>query len=143
MRNFSALLAGLVFGIGLAVSGMLNPQKVIGFLDLFGNWDPSLAFVMGGALLVTIPGYRLVWSRPAPMFDTSFSRPTNTRIDTPLMLGALMFGAGWGLVGLCPGPAVAALSTGSVKIVVFVAAMAAGMAAYNWFGARPAKAQTT
>ena len=118
---------GFLFGLGLIVSGMINPAKVLGFLDLFGNWDPSLAFVMGGALAVTIPGYYLVLKRPAPVLSTTFDVPVKTQIDRPLLAGAACFGVGWGLVGLCPGPAIAALGSGQIEALVFVAAMVIGM----------------
>lgn len=142
-RNLSALLAGLVFGLGLTVSEMVNPAKVLGFLDLFGDWDPSLAFVMGGALIVTAIGYRLVWMRPRPVFADRFQVPGNRDIDARLAIGAVLFGIGWGLVGLCPGPAIAALGFGGVPVYGFLAAMALGMGIYEAWdrrgqGARPA-----
>jgi len=130
-RNLSALLAGLVFGLGLTVSQMVNPAKVLAFLDLFGNWDPSLAFVMGAALAVTAIGYRLAWRRPAPVFADRFQLPGNRRIDARLALGAVLFGIGWGLVGLCPGPAIASLAIGGAPAALFLAAMAAGMALFE------------
>ncbi len=130
-KNISGLLAGLVFGIGLTLSQMLNPAKVLAFLDILGNWDPSLAFVMGGALLVTAIGYRLVWQRDKPAFADRFQVPGNRTIDTRLAIGAIMFGIGWGLVGLCPGPAIAALTVGGLPIIGFMAAMIAGMIAYE------------
>jgi hypothetical protein len=130
-KNISGLLAGLVFGIGLTLSQMLNPAKVLAFLDILGNWDPSLAFVMGGALLVTAIGYRLVWQREKPAFADRFQVPGNRKIDTRLAIGAIMFGIGWGLVGLCPGPAIAALTIGGLPIIGFMAAMIAGMIAYE------------
>jgi uncharacterized membrane protein YedE/YeeE len=130
-KNISGLLAGLVFGIGLTLSQMLNPAKVLAFLDILGNWDPSLAFVMGGALLVTAIGYRLVWQREKPAFADRFQVPGNRTIDTRLAIGAIMFGIGWGLVGLCPGPAIAALTVGGLPIIGFMAAMIAGMIAYE------------
>lgn len=130
-KNISGLLAGLVFGIGLTLSQMLNPAKVLAFLDILGNWDPSLAFVMGGALIVTAIGYRLVWQREKPAFADRFQVPGNRTIDTRLAIGAIMFGIGWGLVGLCPGPAIAALTIGGLPIIGFMAAMIAGMIAYE------------
>lgn len=130
-KNISGLLAGLVFGIGLTLSQMLNPAKVLAFLDILGNWDPSLAFVMGGALIVTAIGYRLVWQRKKPAFADRFQVPGNRTIDTRLAIGAIMFGIGWGLVGLCPGPAIAALTVGGLPIIGFMAAMIAGMIAYE------------
>jgi len=138
-RNISALLAGLVFGLGLTVSEMVNPAKVLAFLDLFGGWDPSLAFVMGAALLVTAIGYRLVWSRPSPVFAARFQVPGNRSLDARLAVGAVLFGIGWGLVGLCPGPAIAALTTGGMQAVAFLAAMVAGMVLFEGFDRLTAK----
>lgn len=130
-KNIVGLLAGLVFGIGLTVSQMTNPAKVLGFLDLFGDWDPSLALVMGGAMAVTTLGYFLVWKRKKPVFATTFQIPTNTKIDRPLIIGAVLFGAGWGLVGLCPGPAIAGLFIGGWPLLVFLGAMLSGMVIYE------------
>jgi uncharacterized membrane protein YedE/YeeE len=130
-RNIIALLAGLIFGIGLTVSQMVNPAKVLGFLDILGDWDPSLALVMASALIVTAIGYRLVWRRDAPVLAPAFQIPTDERIDGKLAGGALLFGAGWGLVGLCPGPAIAALVLGGLPALGFFAAMVAGMVAYE------------
>jgi uncharacterized membrane protein YedE/YeeE len=129
-RNFMAGLAGLVFGIGLVISEMINPAKVLGFLDVSGNWDPSLAFVMGGGLVTTFLGYRFVLSRSKPVFDASFHLPTNTAIDLKLVLGAILFGLGWGLVGLCPGPALAAITIGGSPLLIFVGAMLLGFAGH-------------
>ena len=126
-ESIAALLAGVVFGIGLAVSGMLIPDKVLNFLDVAGHWDPSLALVMGGALMVTIPGYYLVTRKSRPVLAESFSLPSATAIDGRLLLGAAMFGAGWGLSGLCPAPALVNITTGLVDLLVFVVAMLAGM----------------
>lgn len=131
MKQISALIAGFIFGLGLTVSQMVNPAKVIAFLDLFGNWDPSLAFVMGAALLVTAVGYRLSWQRETPVFDRAFQVPGNRKIDVRLALGAALFGVGWGLVGLCPGPAIAAISIGGVPALGFLAAMMAGIVMYE------------
>lgn len=127
MRIFSAFAAGLLFGIGLVVSQMIDPAKVIGFLDIAGAWDPSLALVMGAALVVTFIGYTLVFKRGKPLFEPSFQLPTKSAVDRPLLAGSALFGVGWGLSGLCPGPAIAGLSLGQVEIYVFVAAMVAGM----------------
>lgn len=132
-RNISALLAGLVFGLGLTVSQMVNPAKVLAFLDVLGDWDPSLAFVMGAALVVTAIGYRLVWTGQRPVFADQFQIPANRSIDIRLALGAVLFGVGWGLVGLCPGPAIAAISIGGAEAIGFLAAMAAGMALFEMF----------
>lgn len=126
MQVVSALLAGLVFGIGLIVSGMINPQKVQNFLDVFGAWDPSLAFVMGGAIAVAAPGFWLVLRRARPLFAQSFSLPQRRDIDARLVSGATLFGIGWGLSGYCPGPALTALPLLSEGTVVFVAALVAG-----------------
>ena len=105
-RNLAALAAGLLFGLGLAVAQMTNPLKVLAFLDIFGNWDPSLALVMGGAVAVTLVGFRLVLRQPAPLFDTKFHLPTRRDLDRNLLLGAALFGTGWGIAGFCPGPVV-------------------------------------
>jgi uncharacterized membrane protein YedE/YeeE len=123
----SGLIAGLLFGIGLAVSEMMNPAKVVGFLDIFGVWDPTLAFVMGGALLITAPGFWLARKRQRSILGASFHIPTRKDIDTRLLLGASLFGVGWGLAGFCPGPALAALSTAMPDVFLFVGSMLAGM----------------
>lgn len=128
LRPLFALLSGVLFGLGLTVSGMANPAKVLGFLDFAGAWDPTLALVMFGALVVTMPGFRLVLRRGRPWYADAFSLPTSTDLEPRLLIGAAMFGLGWGLAGLCPGPAVADLVTGRREILVFVAAMLAGMA---------------
>lgn len=127
MRNISALFVGVVFGLGLTVSQMTNPAKVVGFLDFFGSWDPSLLLVMGGALIVTTIGYRFVTKQNKPLFASNFHFPTTRNIDSQLILGSVLFGIGWGLVGLCPGPAIAAVSIGGLPILVFLFAMAAGV----------------
>jgi len=133
-RAAAALASGLVFGLGLAVSGMMNPARVIGFLDVAGDWDPTLAFVMGGALLVAVPAYRFIPRRGRPLLEEEFSLPEKKAIDTPLVGGSALFGVGWGLVGFCPGPAIAALGTGFVPVFAFVAAMLAGMALHARLG---------
>ncbi len=127
MQRIAALLAGLLFGAGLTLSGMVNPMKVVNFLDLFGTWDPTLIFVMGAGLAVTFIGYRLVLARAKPLYAESFSLPATTGIDGKLIGGSVLFGAGWGLTGFCPGPAIASLVFGLWPSVLFVAAMAAGM----------------
>ncbi len=132
LRNISALVAGTLFGIGLTVSQMVNPAKVIGFLDLFGKWDLSLAFVMGGALVVTTIGYRLVAKQKKPLFNTAFDIPANRTIDYKLASGAVLFGMGWGLVGLCPGPAIAAVLIGGLPLWVFLGAMTMGAFLYDF-----------
>ena len=123
----SSLLAGAISGAGLAISQMMNPAKVLAFLDFAGNWDPTLAFVMAGAILAAAPGFALARKRNAPMLRGRFQIPTRRDIDPPLMLGAAIFGVGWGLVGFCPGPAIATLGTGMWGVVVFVVAMLGGM----------------
>jgi uncharacterized protein len=132
LRMFVNLFAGALFGLGLAVSGMVNPQKVIAFLDVAGNWDPTLAFVMSGALLVTIPAFRQIFKRPRPVLADEFELPTKKDVDARLLGGSALFGVGWGLSGFCPGPAVTALATGLTPVFAFVVAMMAGMAIYKW-----------
>ncbi len=127
----SSLVAGLIFGGGLLISGMTETQKVQGFLDIFGDWDPSLAIVMAAALVVAFFGFILARRRATPVFAAQSLWPTKTAIDTPLIAGAVLFGAGWGLIGFCPGPAIADLSTGAPGVILFVAAMAVGMVAQN------------
>ena len=136
-RTFVALFAGMLFGLGLAMSGMMNPAKVVGFLDVAGGWDPTLAFVMGGALLVTVPAFRLILGRPRPILADGFALPTKSALDGRLLGGAALFGVGWGLSGFCPGPAVAALVTGLTPVFAFVAAMIAGMVLYAWVFEKP------
>ena len=126
-QPFFALLSGMLFSLGLAVSGMVNPAKVLAFLDLAGTWDPTLAFVMLGALVVTTPAFHFVLKRRQPWFAPRFALPTKTDLEPRLVFGAALFGIGWGLSGLCPGPAVTDLVTGQGGIVLFVIAMVAGM----------------
>jgi len=128
-RVLVALLIGLVFGTGIALSGMINPAKVLNFFDVAGSWDPSLAFVMGGALAVTAIGYRLVLKRSAPLFDARFHLPAHREIDLPLLAGAGLFGIGWGIAGFCPGGSIPALGLGEPAALIFVAAMACGIVA--------------
>lgn len=126
-RIITALVAGLIFGLGLALAGMTDPAKVIGFLDLAGAWNPALAFVMGAGVIVTFIGYRIVLARPKPVLDTKFQLPTRTDIDAPLVVGAALFGIGWGLAGYCPGPALSSLIAGNGEVFALVGAMIAGM----------------
>lgn len=126
MKNLYALLSGLVFGTGIAVSGMMDPAKVLNFFDIAGNWDPSLAFVMLGALAVTFFGYRLVWRRSAPLFGGRFQVPNSTVIDARLIGGSALFGIGWGIAGFCPGAAIPALGTGRWEVALFLVAVIAG-----------------
>ncbi|MGE5818627.1 MAG: DUF6691 family protein [Deltaproteobacteria bacterium] len=130
-KILSALIIGTIFGLGLAISQMVNPARVIGFLDVAGRWDPTLIFVMGGALLLTAPIFPVVLRRK-PFLAEQFSLPTKVDIDRPLLLGAIIFGVGWGLGGFCPGPALAALASGSPSVALFVVAMIAG----QWLGSR-------
>lgn len=122
-----AFVSGLIFAIGLGLGGMTQPAKVTAFLDVAGNWDPSLAFVMGGAILVYAPLYFLIRRRATPLFASTFSVPTRTELDPRLLGGAALFGIGWGLGGFCPGPAVTSLASGHPSVLTFVAAMLAGM----------------
>lgn len=130
MRIFNAFLCGLVFGLGLLVSGMANPAKVLGFLDLAGRWDPSLAFVMAGAIALAAVGFRLARTRKTSVLGAPMQLPTATRIDARLVGGSLLFGVGWGLAGFCPGPALVNAGSGEPRAWLFVAAMLAGMALY-------------
>lgn len=131
MSIFTALLAGLVFGIGLIVAGMTDPSKVIGFLDLAGAWDPSLAFVMGGAIAVGMIAFRFASRRERSLLGDAMRLPAARHIDRRLVLGGLAFGAGWGLAGYCPGPALASLASGGSKPLIFVGAMIAGMLVFE------------
>lgn len=126
MRALSGLLLGLLFGTGLLISGMSDPMRVLGFLDLFGEWDPSLAFVMGGAVLVATPLYALAQRRDKPLLDACFVLPAAARVDSRLVLGSALFGIGWGLAGYCPGPVLTALGFGIREPMVFFGAMLAG-----------------
>ena len=127
MTRISSLICGLLFGAGLAASGMTNTAKVIGFLDIFGQWQPDLIFVMGAAVLTTAITFYFVLKRKTPLFTEAFSVPLNTAIDKPLIIGAALFGIGWGLFGYCPGPAIAALVYFEPTTVIFVLAMLVGM----------------
>ena len=131
MRLLTALLIGLIFGLGISVSGMINPAKVLNFFDLAqiraGTWDPSLAFVMAGALAVAIPGYRLVFARPAPAFEDRFQLPDTRVIDRRLILGSATFGIGWGIAGFCPGGALPAIGSGDPVVFLFLAALIGGL----------------
>jgi uncharacterized membrane protein YedE/YeeE len=130
MHIIMALLVGLLFGVGLIISGMTDPGKVIGFLDLAGNWDPSLGFVMGGAILVGLVAFRFASGRTRSLLGDVMRLPTASQIDRRLVLGGLAFGAGWGLAGYCPGPALASIASGGAKPLIFTAAMLAGMAIF-------------
>lgn len=132
MQSTAAFATGLIFGLGLSISEMINPVRVIGFLDIAGRWDPTLIFVMGGALAITLPGYALILRRRRPLLDGEFYLPMKRAVDRPLILGAAIFGIGWGLGGFCPGPALAALASGSPAVFLFVLAMIAG----QWLAGR-------
>ena len=125
-RLITALIIGAIFGTGLAIAGMLNPSKVVGFLDIFGDWDPSLAFVMGGGVLVNAIGHRFVMKRKAPIQCAIFSMPRSTNIDKPLVIGSVIFGIGWGLSGLCPGPVVGSLLLNGQAMLPFFGLLIAG-----------------
>ena len=133
MQTLAALVCGLIFGWGLLISGMVDPAKVIGFLDIFGAWDPSLAVVMATALAVSGVGFRIVAARERPLLAAQRMWPTKSDVDAPLVIGATLFGVGWGLVGLCPGPAVENLATLSPRVIAFVVAMAFGMVFYSFW----------
>ncbi|WP_213685083.1 DUF6691 family protein [Roseicyclus sp.] len=127
MQLIIIYLVGVVFGTGIVVSGMANPAKVINFFDIAGTWDPSLAFVMGGALIVTAVGYRMVFGRARPLFEGRFVLPTARNLDARLIGGSAVFGVGWGIAGFCPGGALPALGTGRIEVILFVAALLGGI----------------
>jgi len=129
--SVAAFAVGLIFGVGLIVSGMFNPAKVLGFLDLAGAWDPSLAFVMAGAIAIGMAGFAVAAKRSTSLLETPMQLPQNRQIDVRLITGSVTFGVGWGLVGFCPGPALVALGFGQVKSVLFVIAMLVGMFAFE------------
>ncbi len=129
--TLSSFIVGLIFGLGLVVGGMTDPAKVIGFLDIAGLWDPSLAFVMGGALIVGVIAFRFARQRTTTFLGGAIRMPTKNDLDQRLVIGSLLFGAGWGLAGFCPGPALTSLGTGNSKAMLFVLAMIAGMALFE------------
>jgi len=143
-RHLVSFVSGLLFAIGLGVAGMTDPNKVLNFLDVFGDWDPSLAFVMGAGILVYAPVYQLLKGKPAPLFGEKFMWPTRNDVDVKLVVGAILFGIGWGIAGFCPGPAIvaatAAVAQGSAPPLVFFAAMALGMFVFgrvtSWLATR-------
>jgi uncharacterized membrane protein YedE/YeeE len=132
MSRISEFLVGLLFGLGLLLSGMADPGKVLGFLDLFGLWDPSLAFVMGGAIGVGFFAFALAKKRTSTFLGSALHLPKASQIDKRLVIGALLFGAGWGLAGFCPGPSLVSLASGQAKAGLFVGAMLTGMILYEW-----------
>lgn len=132
LKNMIGLLAGLLFGFGLLISGMTDPVKVQGFLDVFGAWDISLALVMGGGLIVALVGVQLAKRQQSSWIGTSIEMPSKTTINSKLLIGAMLFGIGWGLVGICPGPGIVLLGTGEWQAYVFIPAMIVGMLIYQW-----------
>ena len=143
MHIVTAVISGIIFGVGLILSGMTNPAKVTGFLDLAGRWDPSLGLVMGGAILVGLFASRLAAGRKQSLTGAVMRVPTSTKIDRRLVLGGLTFGMGWGLAGYCPGPALASLASGGAKPLVFVAFMVAGMIVFEILERMPARRKQT
>jgi uncharacterized protein len=140
MTMFTSLLAGLVFGLGLIVSGMANPAKIHGFLDLAGRWDPSLAFVMTGAIAVGVIAFAMANKRTVSLIGAEMKLPAARHIDRRLVVGSALFGIAWGVAGFCPGPGLVALGMGEAKAVVFVAAMLAGMAVFELLERREQRA---
>jgi hypothetical protein len=130
-KILSALLAGIVFGVGLTLSGMVDPNKVVNFLDITGNWDPSLMLVLGGAVVTTTLAYRFIFAQGKPVFDDDFHLPTLLKIDNKLLLGSVLFGVGWGLIGYCPGPAVASIGFRPEEPLIVVVSMLAGLLLYK------------
>jgi hypothetical protein len=137
LHLYSQYFIGVLFGLGLIISGMSNPQKILNFLDITGNWDPSLIFVMGGAVVVGLGGFYLLSKRTTSFFGNALHLPTGRDISKPLVIGSLIFGAGWGIAGFCPGPAIVALGAGHIKALVFVLAMLTGMALCKRFFTDP------
>jgi uncharacterized membrane protein YedE/YeeE len=142
MQALTSFLCGLIFGFGLLISGMTQPAKVLGFLDIFGRWDPTLAFVMAGALAVSSVGYSLARRQGRPVIAAQQVWPNQTDIDRPLIVGSVLFGIGWGLAGLCPGPALENLASLSPRVIVFVVAMIAGISVHDWWQRRVPSAIT-
>lgn len=138
-RILSAMATGLVFGVGIVVSGMANPVKVLNFFDVFGTWDPSLALVMASALVVTFLGYKVVLQRPTPVLERTFHLPAKRQLGLPLIGGSALFGVGWGIAGFCPGGAIPALGSGQSSPITFVCAMIAGILLVNGLGALSAR----
>jgi uncharacterized membrane protein YedE/YeeE len=132
LQIIASLIAGTLMGAGLMISGMMNPNKVLSFLDIFGNWDPTLIFVMGGAIFSALPGFWLSRRLTKPLLANNYQMQDKKNFDRRLVGGAAIFGVGWGLVGLCPGPAISAITTGSPQVIVFVISMTVGMAFYRW-----------
>ena len=133
MNKLISLISGTIFGIGLVVSQMINPEKVLGFLNFFGNWDPSLAFVMIGALIVSSPLFHLIKNKDKPLFAEKFNYSNNKEINNKLVIGSVLFGAGWGLGGLCPGPAISSIALLNINSIIFVVAMFIGFYLAKFF----------
>lgn len=131
-RAVASGFAGVFFGLGLALSQMINPNKVLNFLDVAGNWDPSLALVMGGALFIGIIAFYLIPKRASPLFEETFKLPTRKDIDKPLLIGSAIFGIGWGVAGYCPGPAFATLGSNTLEAILFITAMIAGVLLHDF-----------
>jgi uncharacterized membrane protein YedE/YeeE len=140
-HRISEFLVGLLFGLGLILSGMTDPSKVLGFLDIFGLWDPSLALVMGGAIGVGFFAFAIAKKRIVNFLGGALHLPTSSQIDKPLVIGAVLFGAGWGLAGFCPGPALVSLASGQIKAAAFVVFMLIGMQLFEMLGRRATQAQ--
>ena len=136
MKNFTFWIAGILFGSGLTLSGMLNPSKVQSFLNIFGIWDPSLAFVMVGGIIMALIGYNLVFKMEKPIFSEEFNIPALSHIDQKLIGGSALFGVGWGIGGLCPGPSIAILSTNFYPAIIFTGSMCVGLYLGRWFESR-------
>ena len=126
MPNIFSLISGVLFGFGLAISSMINPAKIVGFLDITGNWDPSLAFVMGGAVFVTAVTFRIILNRPTPMFANKFELPSKVNLDGKLIFGAAIFGIGWAVSGLCPGPAISSIIFLDENLLIFISTLLLG-----------------
>ena len=133
MSKIISLVSGIIFGVGLVISEMINPEKVLGFLDLFGNWDPSLAFVMIGALIVSSPLFHIIKNKEKPLFAEKFNYSNNKEVNNRLIVGSALFGAGWGLGGLCPGPAISSLALLNINSIIFVFAMFIGFYLVKFF----------
>ena len=133
MNKLVSLITGIIFGMGLVISEMINPEKVLGFLDIFGNWDPSLAFVMIGALIVSSPMFHLLKKRKKPIFANEFNYSNNKNLNKGLIYGSVLFGAGWGLAGLCPGPAISSLALLNIYSIIFVVSMFVGFYFVKFF----------
>lgn len=131
MKNVISVIAGIFFGFGLALAQMTNPAKVLGFLDVTGQWDPTLALVLGGAVVTTLVSFRFILRRSQPVFDVNFKLPMRRDVDSQLVVGAAIFGVGWGLSGLCPGPGVAAIAQGAWQPLVFVVGLATGILTFR------------